>query len=156
MNMHLTPLESNFVLTSFGTWTNVTQPKTPKWFMEGLYPHQASFGVMLEIAMERIWFWIYVVVATISTQNLQLNFICCNIHHTHSTSVWFFLSTTSFYFNVYGVVVCFTMPFSLKNVLNFFKLYPTSITFDYLDFRVHLQLPFASLPTISNILKLSF
>jgi hypothetical protein len=48
--MHLTPMESNFVLISFGTFTNVTQPKMCKWFMEGLYPHQTSFGVMFEIS----------------------------------------------------------------------------------------------------------
>ncbi len=47
MKMHLTPLESNFVLVSFGTWANVAQPKTCKWFMEVLYPHQTFFSVML-------------------------------------------------------------------------------------------------------------
>jgi hypothetical protein len=35
--------------------------------MEALYPHQTFFDVMLEIALVRIWLWIYVAVATAST-----------------------------------------------------------------------------------------
>jgi hypothetical protein len=31
--------------------------------MEGLYPHQNNYGVILEIALVGIQFWIYVVVA---------------------------------------------------------------------------------------------
>jgi len=63
--MHLTPLESKFVLVAFDTWTNTTQPKACKWLMEDLYPHQTFYSVMLEIAMVELWFWIYDVVAIV-------------------------------------------------------------------------------------------
>jgi hypothetical protein len=116
-------LEFNFVLVSFGIWTNATQPKTHKWFMKFFYPHQTYSNVMWEIALVRIQFGIYVVVATPFTSNLWSSFICCNIHHTFSTNAQFFILLTPFCYNVYGVVVCFTMPFSLQNALNFLELY---------------------------------
>jgi len=53
MNMHLTPLESNFLITSFHTWMNATQPRTHKWLMEDLYPHKTFFVVMLKITFGR-------------------------------------------------------------------------------------------------------
>jgi hypothetical protein len=38
--------------------------------MEGVYPHQTSYSIMLKIALVRIQLWIYVTIVTISTQNL--------------------------------------------------------------------------------------
>ncbi len=60
MNMHLTPLEFIFVFVSFGTWTNATQTKTHKSFMED--SHQTIYGGMLEIVLVEIWLWIDVLV----------------------------------------------------------------------------------------------
>lgn len=41
--------------------------------------------------------------------------MCCDIHHTLSRSVQFFLLTIAFFSNMYGMVVCFTISFSLHN-----------------------------------------
>ncbi len=123
MNIHLTSLEFNFVLISFGIWTKATQPKTHKWFMENLYPHQTYSHVMQEIALVRIQFGIYVVVAIPFTSSLWSSFICCSIPHTFSTNAQFFILPTPFCYDVYGMVVCFTMPLSLQNALNFLELY---------------------------------
>ncbi len=113
----------NFVLASFGTWANATQPKACKWFMEGLYPHQTSFSVMLKIALVGIQLWIYVATTIAFAYNLWSNYICCNMHRTLSTIVRFFILATPLCYGVYGVVICFTMPFSLQNAFKFIELY---------------------------------
>jgi hypothetical protein len=38
--------ESNFLLSSFGTWENALDPNTLKCFTAGLNPYNASKGVL--------------------------------------------------------------------------------------------------------------
>jgi len=65
------------------------------------------------------------------------------IYNTHFQHVLNFLLATSLCCNMYGMIICFIMSFSLHNVLNFLELYsfPSShlislilffITFDFL------------------------
>jgi hypothetical protein len=127
--MHLTSLESNFVLVSFGTWANATQLKTCKWLMEGLYPHQTFFVVMLKITLIGIQFWIYVAFA----QNLWSNSICYNIHFTLSTSVWFFFQLHHFVLVVWNGCLLHNAILLVKCIEIIKVIFVTSITFDCFD-----------------------
>jgi hypothetical protein len=82
--------------------------------MEGLYPHQTFFVIMLEIALVGIQFWMHVV----ALRSLFLLKIYDLVPYVATFIALFqqmfnFFSTTPFYSSMYGVVVYFTMPFSL-------------------------------------------
>ncbi len=81
------------------------KPKTCKWFIKGLLPHQTFSHVMFAITLGRIRLWTYIVISTTFARKLWFNFICCNRHHIISISGWFFLSTIPFYFDTYRMVV---------------------------------------------------
>ncbi len=76
--------------------------KRHKWLMFGMF----------EIALVP---QTYASIAINSTPNLWFNFMCCDIHHTLSRNVQFFLLTITFFSNLYEMVVCFTISLSLHN-----------------------------------------
>ncbi len=134
MNMHLTPLESNFLLTSFGTWMNATQPKKHKWFMEGSYPHKTFFGVMLKITFGRdsildIWcsYHYFCLESMIQLHMLQ-----------HTSHIFNKCSILPFNYNillwcVWNDCLFYNGIFLVKCTESFRVIFPTFVTFDHLD-----------------------
>lgn len=121
--MHLMPFESNFVLVSFCKWANATQLNIHKWFMKCLLSH--------DLFLCHAWNYL--------GRNLILD-ICCNFHHfclkaiiqlhvlqhgSHTFNNFFIqvLSSISFCFVVYGVVVYFICQYLCKTHWSFWSLY---------------------------------
>ncbi len=86
--------------------------------MEGLYPHQTSFSVMLKIAL--VGYMLQLPLFLLRIYGLTSYVITCITHFQQ-------MFDSPFRYTIMFVCVssgcCFTMSFSLQNVFKFLKLY---------------------------------
>jgi hypothetical protein len=134
MNMHLTPLESNFILTSSGTWMNATQPKTHKWLMEGLYPHKTFFGVILKITFGRdsildTWCSYHCFCLEFMIHLHMLQHILHIFNKVFNSSFWL----QHFTLVLWSDCLLHNGIFLVEHIENFRIIFPTFVTFDRHD-----------------------
>ena len=118
MKIHFSPLPSNFFLSGSRTWAYAIHPKALRWQIEGLFPLQASSGILSQTLLVGHLFKIYIVIATNSTQNSLGSCLNCSMHLTISIIVLFFLLATLFCWQVYLVISWCWIPCCSKKSIN--------------------------------------